>query len=104
MASRRELDTRPPGALPEAEIEARERGGSMRCCSHAPRRRAGRRKVKNAIRALMWDKVGVEKDAASLHSALDDIEEIRLDLLPRMSVARTGRAAQLRMARRHRRR
>ena len=48
--------------------------------------------AKNAIRALMWDKVGVEKDEASLTSALQEIERIRLDLLPRMSVAGTGRA------------
>src|SRR5262245_15163324 len=50
-------------------------------------------KVKAAIRTMMWDKVGVEKDAASLRSALEDIASIRLDLLPRMSVARTDRIA-----------
>ena len=31
--------------------------------------------AKNAIRALMWDKVGVEKDEASLTSALQEIEK-----------------------------
>jgi succinate dehydrogenase/fumarate reductase flavoprotein subunit len=46
-------------------------------------------KVKNAIRDMMWAKAGVEKDEASLKSALDDIANIRLDLLPRMSVAHT---------------
>ena len=50
-------------------------------------------KVKAAIRAMMWDKVGVEKDAASLRSALEDIAAIRLDLLPRMSLACTDRVA-----------
>jgi succinate dehydrogenase / fumarate reductase flavoprotein subunit len=50
-------------------------------------------KVKDAIRTMMWDKVGVEKDAGSLRSALEDIANIRLDLLPRMSVARTERIA-----------
>ena len=49
--------------------------------------------VKAAIRAMMWDKVGVEKDAASLRSALEDIAAIRLDLLPRMSLACTERIA-----------
>src|SRR5262245_19366219 len=42
--------------------------------------------VKNAVRRIMWDKVGVEKDAASMRAALEDIADIRLDLLPRMSV------------------
>jgi succinate dehydrogenase/fumarate reductase flavoprotein subunit len=46
--------------------------------------------VKNAVRRIMWQKVGVEKDATSLRSALEDIANIRLDLLPRMSVKRTA--------------
>ena len=41
----------------------------------------------------MWDKAGVEKDAASLRSGLDDIEEIRLDLIPRMRLASHARTA-----------
>ena len=49
-------------------------------------------KVKEKIRAVMWEKAGVEKDAASLRSALGDIADMRLDLLPRMSVSR-GSAA-----------
>jgi succinate dehydrogenase/fumarate reductase flavoprotein subunit len=48
--------------------------------------------LKNKIRAMMWEKVGVEKDAASLRSALGDIETFRLDLLPRMGAQRTARA------------
>ena len=44
-------------------------------------------KVKEKLRALMWDKVGVEKNAAGLRSALDDIEAIRLDVLPDMRIA-----------------
>jgi succinate dehydrogenase/fumarate reductase flavoprotein subunit len=36
----------------------------------------------------MWEKVGVEKDATSMRSALEDIANIRLDLLPRMSLKR----------------
>ncbi|MFL5002908.1 MAG: FAD-binding protein [Xanthobacteraceae bacterium] len=49
--------------------------------------------VKNKIRNVMWEKVGVEKDEASLKSALQDIADIRLDLLPRMSVMRRARVA-----------
>jgi succinate dehydrogenase/fumarate reductase flavoprotein subunit len=41
----------------------------------------------------MWSKVGVEKTAAGLRSALDDLEEIRLDLLPRMRLASQARTA-----------
>jgi succinate dehydrogenase/fumarate reductase flavoprotein subunit len=48
--------------------------------------------LKTKIRAMMWEKVGVEKDAASLRSALGDIETFRLDLLPRMGITRTARA------------
>jgi succinate dehydrogenase / fumarate reductase, flavoprotein subunit len=48
--------------------------------------------VKSAIRTMMWNKVGVEKDAASMRSALEDVETVRLDLLPRMSVTRTAKS------------
>jgi succinate dehydrogenase/fumarate reductase flavoprotein subunit len=48
-------------------------------------------KVKEKVRSVMWEKVGVEKDAGSLRSALADIEDFRLDLLPRMGVKRTAR-------------
>jgi succinate dehydrogenase/fumarate reductase flavoprotein subunit len=48
-------------------------------------------KVKEKVRSVMWEKVGVEKDAGSLRSALADIEDFRLDLLPRMGLKRTAR-------------
>jgi succinate dehydrogenase/fumarate reductase flavoprotein subunit len=47
--------------------------------------------VKKKIREVMWEKVGVEKNAASMKSALADLEEVRLDLLPRMGVTRIAR-------------
>jgi succinate dehydrogenase/fumarate reductase flavoprotein subunit len=50
-------------------------------------------KIKEKLRQVMWDKAGVEKDAASLRSALGDIEEIRLDLIPRMRLASHARSA-----------
>jgi succinate dehydrogenase/fumarate reductase flavoprotein subunit len=49
--------------------------------------------VKEAIRAMMWEKAGVEKDATSLRSALGDIADMRLDLLSRMSVSRAAPGA-----------
>jgi succinate dehydrogenase/fumarate reductase flavoprotein subunit len=48
--------------------------------------------LKNRIRATMWEKVGVEKNAESLASALEDIASIRLDL-QRLAVTRTVRSA-----------
>jgi succinate dehydrogenase/fumarate reductase flavoprotein subunit len=50
-------------------------------------------KVKEKLRKLMWDKVGVEKSAAGLGSALEDIEEIRLGVLPDMSISTRSSAA-----------
>src|SRR5690242_16795005 len=50
-------------------------------------------KVKERIRQLMWDKVGVEKSAAGLRSALENIEEIRLGVLPDMSISTRSSAA-----------
>ena len=79
------------GVLPEAEVESEAR----RLESFLRARRDGVpvSHVKSAIRQMMWDKVGVEKDAASLQSALADIAAIRLDLLPRMSVVRVEKSA-----------
>jgi len=50
-------------------------------------------KIKEALRRVMWDKVGVEKDDASLTSALEDIGRLKTELLPRMRVARKSRGA-----------
>lgn len=50
-------------------------------------------KVKERLRAVMWEKAGVEKDATSLRCALEEIEEIRLGLLPQMRLANHGRVA-----------
>jgi succinate dehydrogenase/fumarate reductase flavoprotein subunit len=47
--------------------------------------------VKKKVRDVMWEKAGVEKDAESLNSALADLAELRLDLLPRMGVRRIAR-------------
>jgi succinate dehydrogenase / fumarate reductase, flavoprotein subunit len=47
--------------------------------------------VKTLIRSIMWDKVGVEKDAASMNAALEDLMRLRLELLPRMQVSKKTR-------------
>jgi len=49
--------------------------------------------LKEKLRGLMWDKAGVEKDAAGLRSALDEIERMRLELLPDMKIANQTRTA-----------
>jgi len=75
------------GQLSETQVESeRRRLESLRVT-----RRGGVSvaEVKNTVRRIMWDKVGVEKDAASMRAAIEDIATVRLDLLPRMSVTRT---------------
>jgi len=49
-------------------------------------------RLKEALRSVMWEKVGVEKNASDLRSALDDIERIRLELLPGMKIRHTGKS------------
>jgi succinate dehydrogenase/fumarate reductase flavoprotein subunit len=48
--------------------------------------------LKEKIRAVMWEKAGVEKNASDLRSALDDIERIRVELLPGMKLRNTGKS------------
>ena len=48
--------------------------------------------MKEKLRKLMWDKVGVEKDAAGMSAALDDIVQIRSEL-PEMRIANKTRIA-----------
>jgi succinate dehydrogenase flavoprotein subunit len=49
--------------------------------------------LKEKLRAMMWEKVGVEKSASGLLSALDDIERFRADLLPGMKIGNSGKGA-----------
>jgi succinate dehydrogenase / fumarate reductase, flavoprotein subunit len=50
-------------------------------------------KLKEELRAVMWNKVGVEKNASDLRSALDDIDRIRVELLPGMKITNTAKSA-----------
>jgi succinate dehydrogenase / fumarate reductase flavoprotein subunit len=86
-----DLPQLPPGVLPQAEVEGEARRLDRLLAAH--RDGVPALQVKAAIRQMMWDKVGVEKDAASLQSALADITSIRLDLLPRISLVRTEKSA-----------
>jgi succinate dehydrogenase/fumarate reductase flavoprotein subunit len=78
-------------ALPEQEVEGER--GRLEALLRASGGCLVPIKIKQSLRAVMWEKVGVEKDAASLRSALDDIEAIRLDVLPRMRLASQARIA-----------
>jgi succinate dehydrogenase/fumarate reductase flavoprotein subunit len=49
--------------------------------------------VKEKLRALMWDKVGIEKTAADMSSALDDLAAIRRDWLPDMRISNRTKLA-----------
>src|SRR5712692_880079 len=86
-----ELPRLAPCALPDAEIEGeRKRLDGLRVSRGDGVSPA---QLKNRIRAMMWEKAGVEKNADSLQSALEEIAKIRLDLLPRLSVTRTAPSA-----------
>jgi succinate dehydrogenase/fumarate reductase flavoprotein subunit len=78
-------------SVPQREIEAEcRRLDRLRASSGegpAPAR------LKEVLRAVMWEKVGVEKNASDMRSALDDIERIRVELLPGMRIGNAGKSA-----------
>jgi succinate dehydrogenase/fumarate reductase flavoprotein subunit len=80
----------PPGECPEQQVEAERR--RLETLLVARPGGIAPAQMKDAVRTLMWEKVGVEKDAASLNAALDDLARMRLDL-SRMGVRRTDRIA-----------
>jgi succinate dehydrogenase / fumarate reductase, flavoprotein subunit len=49
--------------------------------------------AKQALRQIMWEKVGVEKDEASLNAALQAMDRLRIELLPRIAIRGKGRVA-----------
>ena len=80
--------------LPEEQIaQERERlealleGGGSRETPCSPG------ELKEAVRVLMWEKAGVEKDARSLNEALEEFSRMRRELLPRLRAKRPMRAA-----------
>ena len=78
-------------SVPQSQIEAESRRlDRLRSSSGDGPPPSG---LKEQLRAVMWEKVGVEKNASDLRSALDDIERIRLTLLPGMKVSNRSRSA-----------
>ncbi len=49
--------------------------------------------VKEQIRRVMWEKSGVEKDAAGLAAALEELARIRASVLPAMRIRNKTRVA-----------
>jgi succinate dehydrogenase/fumarate reductase flavoprotein subunit len=86
-----EIATTKAASVPQWEIEAEcRRLDRLRASSGggpAPAR------LKEVLRAVMWEKVGVEKNASDMRSALDDIERFRVELLPGMKIGNTGKTA-----------
>ncbi len=73
------------GRLSDTELDAERR--RLERLRNSSGKRISPIKLKEMLRGIMWNKVGVEKDAAGLQSAIEDIEQIRLDLLPDMTIA-----------------
>ena len=48
-------------------------------------------RLKKMIRELMWEHMGVEKNAAGMSEALDTFERIRVEMLPRLAIKSTSR-------------
>lgn len=86
-----DLSALPPQSLPETQVEAERR--RLDELLEFSGDRIPPATVKAALRRLMWEKAGVEKDAAGLGAALDDIARLRREMLPRMRAKSAIRAA-----------
>jgi len=80
-----DFDSLSSGLFSATELDAERR--RLERLRNSSGRRITPIKLKEMLRGIMWNKVGVEKDAAGLQSAIEDIEQIRLDLLPDMAIA-----------------
>jgi succinate dehydrogenase / fumarate reductase, flavoprotein subunit len=84
-------ETLKPGELPKEEVAAEQNRIEALLTTSGPGPSPA--EIKTKIRNVMWEKVGVEKTATGLSSALEDLEHIRTTLLPAMAVrSRTRRA------------
>jgi succinate dehydrogenase / fumarate reductase flavoprotein subunit len=86
-----DLDKLQHGAVPEdqVELERRRLEVILAMTGDGPTPVA----VKEQIRRVMWDKVGVEKNQAGLFSALEDLDRIRSSVLPNMKIRNPTRIA-----------
>jgi succinate dehydrogenase / fumarate reductase flavoprotein subunit len=85
------IDTLEVGTLPEEQVASeRRRIESLLEMSGDGLTPA---EVKELVRRIMWEKVGVEKSLAGLSSALEDLERLRTLVLPGMKVRNHTRVA-----------
>jgi succinate dehydrogenase / fumarate reductase flavoprotein subunit len=80
-----------PGELPEDEVATEQNRVEALLAMTGPGPSPA--DIKEKIRGIMWEKVGVEKSAASLTGALEDLGRIRTTMLPTMSVRSRTRTA-----------
>jgi succinate dehydrogenase / fumarate reductase, flavoprotein subunit len=80
-----------PGELPDDEVAAEQNRVEALLAMRQPGPSPA--EIKTKIRSVMWQKVGVEKSAASLSGALEDLAHIRTTLLPTMSLRSGTRTA-----------
>jgi succinate dehydrogenase / fumarate reductase flavoprotein subunit len=86
-----DIDKLQRGGLPEDQVEAERRRieAVLAMTGDGPTPVA----VKEQIRRIMWDKVGVEKNGAGLLGALEDLDRIRSSVLPNMKIKNRTRVA-----------
>lgn len=86
------LSSMPTGVVPQAVADA-EHARVTRILTSNPAQGVSPAAVKSRIQECMWAHAGVEKSAASLGSALDELRSIRSELLPRMHMRNKTRVA-----------
>jgi succinate dehydrogenase/fumarate reductase flavoprotein subunit len=86
-----DLDQLQPGTLPEDQVEAERL--RIETLLAMPGDGFTPVVVKEQIRRIMWEKVGVEKNLAGLTSALEDLDRLRTSVLPNMKIKNRTRVA-----------
>lgn len=86
-----DLDQLQPATLPEDEVEAERL--RIEALLAMPGDGFSPVAVKEQIRHIMWEKVGVEKNLAGLTGALEDLDRLRTSVLPNMKIKNRTRVA-----------
>jgi succinate dehydrogenase/fumarate reductase flavoprotein subunit len=86
-----DLDQLQPATLPEDQVEAERL--RIEALLVMPGDGFSPVAVKEQIRRIMWEKVGVEKNLAGLTGALEDLDRLRTSVLPNMKIKNRTRVA-----------
>jgi succinate dehydrogenase/fumarate reductase flavoprotein subunit len=86
-----DIDRLLPGTLPEDQVESERR--RIESMLATPGDGFAPVAVKELIRRIMWEKVGIEKNLAGLTSALEDLDQLRTLVLPNMKIKNRTRVA-----------